>query len=239
MLNEAITGETRPAIEMHILERNSDIRCVSLLRKEKNVIYVGAFDDSDVIRMLDFTSKTVKEPLTVELGFPRRDRDSVVNLIDDVYDYQGGKRYFWTDKTASDVPVPPNALFKELTESDACLFDRIEYQDGTGGWPGFAGYLREGLRYFGVLVDGRLVSTCGLCRTSVSTNEIIAVGTIDNVDRRRGYAAHCCAHTLEIGLQESGNCTWTSDRDNAGSYKTAEKIGMRLAFEVIRYRMVQ
>lgn len=238
-LNQAISSQNENSIDINLALSDQEIFGASVSVSDGKWCRVTATNDEIEQQMLSICMNSGKRYQTIEIGFPKR---SVAQIVSDIetsmYVYNGGTRHYW----CSNVPITSVGLrdneFLELQPQDAKLYDEVKWADGTIGWPELADLIQSGVRYFAVLENGNIISQCGLCRTSVHTNEVIAVGTLINEYKRKGYAEYCCANAMEKGLNECLYCTWTCDRDNEGSNKLSEKLGMQLAYETVRFKNV-
>lgn len=236
LMNEAITGEERHGVSMFVEVKDGATCGIGFVRLENEDItaIVAADNDRTTQELLDAIIRDRADVTVAEVSTYTEVQTTRSSTIGK---YLSGTCGYWTNVPA---PVPPEkseVVVRELVAADVVLFDQISFPDGSRGWPEFVKYLAQGLRYFGTLVDGSLVSTAGLCQTTIATSEIIAVGTIEEANRQKGYATLCASQALQEGLSMCDVCTWTCNCDNMASRKTAEKLGMRMSFEYARYRI--
>ena len=230
VMNEPISETGREGVTMYVASDGAVPRGVAIVQPASGEPVAGvAADDTDVAREL--TERIIRdqpEVRLVEVGLAGGEEPGELGIGDTA----GGTAYFWTDEPALRRDPAEGVIVRELEPDDLPLFDWWPFPDGSHGWPEWPQYLANGLRYFGAIVDGRLVSVAGLCETTRRVTEIIAVGTMTPEERRKGYAALCCSLALSEGLAQSPYCTWSCNRDNIASRKTAEALGMHLASDV-------
>jgi GNAT superfamily N-acetyltransferase len=120
-------------------------------------------------------------------------------------------------------PVPGPTVKLDLPYLGAL---RQLYQ--LGGGDAFAPYqLRDGI-YYGVEVNGQLVSVAGTHLVS-PTFGVAAVGNVfTHPDhRRRGYAATCTSHVVEELLAQGLNIVLNVNQQNAEAIGVYERLGFR------------
>ena len=82
----------------------------------------------------------------------------------------------------------------------------------------------QGYRYCGLIVDGKLVSMCGVWERNATEWEVIAVGTRPDC-RRRGYAKRVVAFAARSIIAAGRVATYTARSTNVASQRTAEAVG--------------
>ncbi|MBM3238313.1 GNAT family N-acetyltransferase [Candidatus Poribacteria bacterium] len=82
----------------------------------------------------------------------------------------------------------------------------------------------QGYRYCGLIIDGKLVSMCGVEERNATEWEVIAVGTRPDC-RRRGYARQVVAFAAQSIVAAGRVATYTARSTNVASQRTAEAVG--------------
>jgi RimJ/RimL family protein N-acetyltransferase len=233
VLNYGLTGSGRDEITMFLARQGDEIQGTGLICRQGDTMtaLVAAC-------AAETTQRLVEEILSFRSDIEFLEIPTMVNGIADGrpgWEYISGDCHYWTNSATNQDNTPLPA--RELGKSDTWLFDSVVYPDGIRGWPEFPQYLSEGLRYFGTLVDDRLVAIAGLCQKSAFVSEIIGVGTYGECNRRKGYATACCSLALREALRNSVFCTWTTNTKNLPSRRTAERLGMTIKNDFCRVRV--
>lgn len=133
------------------------------------------------------------------------------------------------DTLTRDLPTVPGASVRRLDESilsdaEFTIPDHIRSW-AHSNWGGEAGLLSTGFAF--VATVGNEIVSWSLADCVADGQCEIGIRTAERW-RRRGYAAltavSAAGHALDSGPQTVG---WHCDRDNVGSWKTAEKAGFR------------
>lgn len=236
LMNQAITGGKHEGLSLFTAREGGSTQGAGIVlpRKDGPTAVIAADTGATALSILDAVARVRTDVAFAEIG--SRDAGQLSNsqlLGDNV----GGTSYYWTNAPAPELPATQGVVVRELRDADVRLYDEITFPNGSRGWPELRQCLAEGLRYFGALMDGHIISTAGVCKTTAFSAEIIAVGTINEADRRKGYATLCAARALSEGLSGSEGCTWTCRRSNVASRRVAEKLGMQLMSQHSRYRI--
>lgn len=122
-----------------------------------------------------------------------------------------------------------------ITEDDADIFIEPFREDQDHGWTleEFRTYKKEGYRYCGIFVDGRLCSVAGVWKRTSDVWEVIAVGTREEY-KRRGMARSVVAFAAEHILQHVKAASYTSRKTNTASIYTAQSVGFRYCVNIVK-----
>lgn len=94
-------------------------------------------------------------------------------------------------------------------------------------WPAYKEFIESGIRFFGIIKKGFLVSMCGLAYLNYSQSQVIGIETFDQNNKRCGYAKRIASRAVQEGLMDNKYVTWSTSIKNEASCKTAESIGMK------------
>lgn len=124
------------------------------------------------------------------------------------------------------VPADFHSFPGPTVKLDLSHLDALRRLYQLGGGDAFASYqLRDGV-YYGVEVNGQLVSAAGTHLVS-PTFGVAAVGNIFTHPnyRRRGYATACTSHVVEEPLAQGLNVVLNVNRENAEAIGIYERLG--------------
>ncbi len=103
-------------------------------------------------------------------------------------------------------------------------------------WPAYQQFLRQGVRFFGLINNGELKAMCGLTQITALQSQIIGVETFHACDRRKGCGKAVSMAALHEGLKQGTYVTWSTPLGNEPSCKTAESLGMRPYYRLYEVR---
>ncbi len=141
----------------------------------------------------------------------------------------GTTKYF-TDREPTGQTVPSPAI--EMTYKDEHYLTGIRPRR----WPAYRQFLRQGVRFFGLINNGELKAMCGLTQITAFQSQIIGVETFHTSDRRKGYGKAVSMVALHEGLKQGMYVTWSTTLQNEPSCRTAESLGMKPYYHLYEVR---
>lgn len=152
-------------------------------------------------------------------------------IVPDLFLFQVPRRHYVYRGERPGLQANPPSGYR-IVPIDAALLEHRQVPDHVrdwmdGNWGGADGFLARG--FGAAALYGEAVVSWSLADCIVAERAEIGIHTAPE-HRRRGLASQVTAATLAIafdhGLTEVG---WHCNDDNAGSYRTAESVGFKLA----------